>query len=106
MIRASAFCASLSIDEETLEIWTASGWLLPAAEEEAGEPGFTEADAARGRFILALQADMGVNAEGIGLVLDLVDQIHGLRGTLAELMAALEAQPEDVRQAILGSTRR
>jgi len=103
MIRVSAFCATLSIDEETLEVWTASGWLLPV--EEAGEPAFTEADLARARFIVALRTDMGVNDAGIGLILDLVDQIHGLRGTVADLMEALAAQPEEVRRAVLGWRR-
>jgi chaperone modulatory protein CbpM len=103
MIRATAFCATLSIDEETLEIWTASGWIVPA--EEGGEPTFSEADAARGRFIAALQADMGVNEEGIGMVLDLVDQIHGLRATMADLVEALATQPEEVRRAVLNWRR-
>ena len=100
MIRADVFCATLSIDEQTLEVWTASGWIVPA--EEAGELRFSEADAARGRFIAALQADMGVNDAGVELILDLVDQIHGLRGSMRDLVEALAVQPEEVRRAVLG----
>lgn len=99
MIRATAFRARLSIDEETLEVWTASGWILPADAE--GEPLFTEADAARGRFIAALSADMGINAAGIGVILELIDQIHGLRGTMQDLLDGLAAQPDGVRRAVL-----
>ena len=53
MIRAAVFCASLSIDEDTLEVWTASGWLDP--RRVSGEPLFSDFDQARGRFIFALQ---------------------------------------------------
>jgi len=98
MIRAAVFRQILAIDEETLEVWTASRWLMP--EEDAGEPVFSDADAARGRFIVSLQSDMGVNDEAVGLILDLVDQIHGLRGTVTDLMDALAEQPEDVRRAV------
>jgi chaperone modulatory protein CbpM len=99
MIRADVFRATLSIDEETLEIWTASGWIVPA--QEAGEPAFTDADAARGRLIAALQSDIGVNEPGVGVILDLLDQIHGLRGTMRELMDGLAGQPDEVRRAVL-----
>jgi chaperone modulatory protein CbpM len=99
MIRAAQFRASLAIGEERLEVWTASGWIVPA--EEAGEPGFSDADAARGRLIAALEEDLGVNGAGIGVILDLLDQIHGLRGTMRELVEGLAAQPEDVRRAVL-----
>ncbi len=99
MIRADVFRATLSIDEDTLEVWTASGWIVPA--EDAGEPVYSDADAARGRLIAALQGDMGINEPGVGVILDLLDQIHGLRGTMRELMDGLAAQPEEVRRAVL-----
>jgi chaperone modulatory protein CbpM len=104
MIRTAAFCATLSIDEETLEVWTASGWLEP--RRVSGEPLFSDVDEARGRFIFALQRDMGINEAGIGVILDLVDQIHGLRGTMQELVEALGEQPEDIRRAIAAAAER
>jgi chaperone modulatory protein CbpM len=104
MIRTAAFCATLSIDEETLEVWTASGWLEP--RRVSGEPLFSDVDEARGRFIFALQRDMGINDSGIGVILDLVDQIHGLRGTMQELVEALGEQPEDIRRAIAAAAER
>jgi chaperone modulatory protein CbpM len=36
--------------------------------------------------------DLGVNAEGVGIVLRLVDQVHGLRSVLAETVAALRTR--------------
>ena len=32
--------------------------------------------------------DLGVNAEGVGVVLNLVDQVHGLRNVLAEVLTS------------------
>ena len=44
---------------------------------------FTEADLARAQLIRDLQHDLGVNREGIGIILNLLDQVHGLRQALA-----------------------
>jgi chaperone modulatory protein CbpM len=33
-----------------------------------------------------LKSDLGVNDEGVGVVLNLVDQVHGLRRVLTELL--------------------
>ena len=35
------------------------------------------------RLIHDLQHDLGVNREGIGIILNLLDQLHGLRQALA-----------------------
>ncbi len=99
MIRTETFCARVSIDQETLELWTASRWIM--ADDEQGEAAYSEADEARGRFIHSLQHDMGVNEAGIDLILQLVDQIHGLRGTMQALVEGLAEQPEEVRRAVL-----
>ena len=82
----SEFLLHADLDEATLEIWVAEGWLVPAAGDGAEQ--FRESDLARARLIRDLMHDLGVNAEGIGVVLHLVDQIHGLRGALAEYMDA------------------
>jgi chaperone modulatory protein CbpM len=34
---------------------------------------------ARAQLILDLERDLGVNREGIGIILSLLDQVHGLR---------------------------
>ena len=56
---------------------------------------FSEADLARARLIRDLKTDMGVNDEGVTVILDLVDQVHGLRRILRELLSAVYAQSED-----------
>ena len=46
---------------------------------------------------------MELPEDTLALVLSLVDQIYGLRGTLQTMMRALEAQPPAVRDAILSA---
>ncbi|MBV8443774.1 MAG: hypothetical protein JO312_25000, partial [Hyphomicrobiales bacterium] len=36
-----------------------------------------------------LRHNMGVNDEGLGVILHLIDQMHGLRRALAEALASL-----------------
>ncbi len=49
---------------------------------------FSEGNVARAQLILDLKREMGVNDEGIGIILSLIDQMHGLRRVLRELMQA------------------
>ncbi len=55
---------------------------------------FSEADVARARLIRDLIDDLGVNAEGVGVALHLLDQIHGLRKAMAEVLETLHQQSE------------
>ena len=41
-----------------------------------------------------LQADFGVNDEGVGVILHLVDQLYGMRRTLMELRHAVRVTSE------------
>ena len=72
------------LDQETLEIWIQEEWLVPSETE--GEPAFSEADLARAKLIRDLTHDMGVNDEGVGVILNLLDQVHSLRKALAEIL--------------------
>ena len=47
-------------------------------------------DVARARFIGNLKTDLGVNDEGIDVILHLVDQLHGLRAALEQLKRDIE----------------
>lgn len=69
------------LDQQTLEIWIEEEWLAPDGPEE--EPVFSEEDLVRASLIRDLQQDIGVNNEGVGVILNLIDQIHGLRRALA-----------------------
>ena len=61
-------------------------WLVP--ERDDAELAFSEADVARAQLISDLIADMGVNSEGVSVILHLVDQMHGLRSVVADLLAS------------------
>jgi chaperone modulatory protein CbpM len=80
------FLYRAQLDQETLEVWIGEEWLVPG--ETTGEPEFSEADLARAKLIRDLQHDMGVNKEGIGIILNLLDQMHSLRKAMAETLPA------------------
>jgi chaperone modulatory protein CbpM len=81
----AGFLARVQVDRATLEIWIEEEWLVPAGAPP--EHTFSDADLARAQLIRDLMDDLGVNAEGVGVVLHLVDQVHSLRGALAELLS-------------------
>jgi chaperone modulatory protein CbpM len=86
------FLERARIDPPTLDVWIEEEWLIPA--RSAQEPVFSEADLARAKLIRDLTDDMGVNAEGVGVALHLLDQLHGLRRAMAEVLKALHRQSE------------
>lgn len=95
----SEFLVHSSVTAEILDGWIAAGWLAPRRLDGGHE--FTEVDVARARLIHDLQHRLGVNDEGIPVILDLLDQTHGLRRAMREVMAALAAQPETTRRTIV-----
>jgi chaperone modulatory protein CbpM len=103
MFATREFLLRARLDAKTLRAYIEAGWLLPRQNGRARH--FSEADLARARLIRDLKKDMGVNDEGITVVLDLVDQVHGLRRTLRELLAALCTQSEAMRRRIAAEIR-
>jgi chaperone modulatory protein CbpM len=97
------FLLHARLDAESLEAWIAAGWLVPARERGARR--FAEVDVARAELIHDLKGDFGVNDEGIAVILDLLDQVHGLRRALRGLMTSIHAQPAEVRQRIEAELR-
>lgn len=82
IISKTEFLYQAQTDQETLELWISEEWIAP--QGPAAEPEFSEADLARASLIRNLQQDMGVNPEGVGVILNLLDQIHSLRWALSE----------------------
>ncbi|MBY4591916.1 chaperone modulator CbpM [Rhizobium redzepovicii] len=91
----------LKIDVIQLDLWIEQGWLIP--ETSDGRRQFRDADVARARLILDLMGNMGVNEAGVDIVMELVDELHGLRGTMGKLMAAIGKQERDVQRRLLES---
>ena len=79
------------LDRQTLDVWIEEGWLVPAGTQV--EQIFYEADLARAQLIRDLIDDLGVNTEGVGIVLNLVDQLHGLRSAMAQIVSSTPTNP-------------
>jgi chaperone modulatory protein CbpM len=73
------FVQQARIDVRELDEWVAAKWLLP--DQVDTDRHYSDADLARAHLIGDLR-DLGVNDEAIPIILDLVDQIHGLRRVL------------------------
>jgi chaperone modulatory protein CbpM len=80
------------LDAAALEAWAEAGWLAPRRAEGAGFA-FTELDLARACLIRDLREDLGVNDEGIAVILDLPEPLR--REALAALRAATGEAAED-----------
>jgi chaperone modulatory protein CbpM len=96
------FIVQSRLDAQTLETWVAAGWLLPRQDDAKRD--FSDVDLSRAQLIHDLE-HLGVNDEGIPIILDLLDQVHGLRRTLRDLLSAIHAQPEAMRRWIIAELR-
>ncbi len=87
------------LDAGELADWIRHRWVQPeAAEGESWT--FHEVDVARVSLIYDLRHELDIGEEMMPLVLSLLDQVYELRCTLKEMSRALEAQPQEVRDAV------
>ncbi len=93
------FCERLSIVSSTLTIWIDRHWIIPELTEE--DETFHDADLARGLLILDLSQSMGVNQDGIDVIMALVDQVHGLRSKLHALTDAIREQDREISERVV-----
>jgi chaperone modulatory protein CbpM len=82
------FLRAARIETEALHAWLEAGWLMP---HHNGERAFSEIDVARVQLIRDLQG-MGVNDDAMPIILDLIDQMHGLRRTVRVLLWEVAAR--------------
>jgi chaperone modulatory protein CbpM len=80
MYDAKTFCRMAGIEPAVLEAWVDAGWLSPQQGRQGWR--FSTIDLMRVQLIFDLAGPMGINDEGIAVILHLVDQIHGLRRAL------------------------
>ena len=86
------------LDRQELVRWVENRWVLP---EQRGDTWlFHEVDVARVELILEIRHEFAIDDEAVPVVLDLLDQVYGLRRQLRRLCDALESQPDEVREAI------
>ncbi len=88
------------LDEAELVAWIERRWVR--AEATAGDYLFRDVDVARVRLIVEIRRECAVDDDALDLVLSLLDQIYRLRRQLKALTGAVEAQPEEIQQRILG----
>lgn len=86
------------LEQAELVRWIEWGWVRPARDE--GGYAFREIDLARVRLITEMRRDLSIDEDALGLMLDMLDQIYGLRGVLRDMAAAVGEQPEAVRRDI------
>lgn len=88
---AETFVVHAKINVQILQTWVEAGWLVPSRAE--GRVHYSDVDLARAHLINDLTG-LGVNEAGVPIVLDLVDQLHGLRRVLRDVLAARSGQAE------------
>jgi chaperone modulatory protein CbpM len=77
------FLAHAGVQVQTLDLWLEQRWLIP--DQASGGMSFSDTDVGRARLIQDLKTDLGVNDEGVDVILHLLDQLHGLRRALEQL---------------------
>ncbi|MEA2988151.1 MAG: chaperone modulatory protein CbpM [Alphaproteobacteria bacterium] len=88
-MEAREFALQARINVQTLEAWLEAGWLAPRRNDEGTH--YSDVDLARAHLIEDLRR-LGINDEGVPVILDLVDQLHGLRHVLRVLLSTVRAQ--------------
>jgi chaperone modulatory protein CbpM len=78
-------------------VWVQQGLIKPADQTAQS---FSEADLARAALICNLEDQLGFSEDDVPVLLNLIDQIHGLRCELMSLLGALEDLPPDVRATV------
>ena len=91
MITEREFLERARLDRRTLEVWIEEEWLIPGGS--AAERAFTDMDLARAGLIRDLKDKMGVNDEGLGVILHLIDQMHALRRALSAALKSARDRP-------------
>ena len=95
MISEREFLERSRLDRGTLEVWIRESWICPDCT--MSERTFTDMDLARANLIRDLKHNMGVNDEGLDVILHLIDQMHGLRKALAQALAQLREREKGGR---------
>lgn len=75
-------CQDCDLPEEEIMRFIEEEWILPSDPEDLL---FDEEDRARLELIRELKNDLGVNDEGIPIILRLLDQLHLLRLRITQI---------------------
>jgi chaperone modulatory protein CbpM len=91
-VETHEFLRTAHLKAEALEAWIEAGWLLPRDTREGRY--FSDVDIARARLIRDLR-ELGVNDDAVPVILHLIDQLHGLRRVLREILSGMVTHSDD-----------
>ena len=84
--------AATGLDRARVQAWIEAGWICPDSTPSE-RPQFSEVVQARILDLLQeLQDDLGVNDEGVEVILDLLDQLYGLRQAVRDMLDSMMAE--------------
>ena len=86
-----------SLTMTRFRIWVSQGLIKPADEATQS---YSEADIARADLIRTLEDELGFAEEDVPVLLNLIDQIHGLRSELRGLLEVLDELPPEMRSTV------
>lgn len=66
---------------------------------------FRDVDLVRMELLCELSEDFDLHLDALGVIISLIDQLHGVRGSLRAVLDAVEREPEEVRQRIEAAVR-
>ena len=90
-----------TLQRSDLDDWIREELVRPLHEE--GTLLFTDMERARVRLICTLRYDLEIDADTLPVVVSLVDQLYETRQRLLSLTAAVHAQGEAVRSAVIAA---
>lgn len=85
---------------QRLQDWLARGWVETVITENGRIYG--EIDVARLQLICTLRDELELDRDFVPTMLRLLDQVYGLRHDLRTVWQAIAAEPEDIRDRIIG----
>ena len=86
------------LEADALQRWIDLDWVRP--QHDGGNLRFDALDVARIRLICELHYELRIEEDSMSVVLSLMDQLYHARRSLRSVLAAVEAQPGEVRAQI------
>lgn len=80
-----------------LRVFVSQGLIKPVDQVRQS---YTEADLARAALICNLEDELGFDEEDVPVLLNLIDQIHGLRSELRGFIEVIEDLPTETRATV------
>lgn len=91
------------LDAAQLDRYLLAGVVIPVQSEKG--PLFRELDLARLQLVVDLAEGYHLDEEALGMVLSLVDQLHGLRGDMRAMLDAVAREPAETRARLKTAIR-